>query len=134
MKFHVRDVPAFGNCLFESIGRSCDIGAVNLREIVVSFLKIPNQKLHDEPLMTWIEGDLDDYIKMISKNGAWGSGLEISILANVLHRRIIVYAPGSKGLQECKIIAEFYPKNTFFKDVHILFIGNHYMQLTEAAP
>lgn len=129
MKFQVRDVPAAGNCLFEAIGRSCDIAAPSLREIVASFLKIPNQQLQDEPLKTWIEGPLDDYIKMISRNGAWGSGLEISILANLLHRRIIVYAPSGKT---AKIIAEFYPKNTFFKDINILFVGNHYMQLIES--
>ena len=128
-KFEIRDVPAAGNCLFEAIGRSCEISAHNLREIVVSFLKIPNQELQDEPVKTWIEGPIDKYIETISKNGAWGGGLEISILANVLHRRIIVYA--RTGNSSAKIIAEFYPKETAFKDIHILYVGNHYMQLIE---
>ena len=128
-KFEIRDVPAAGNCLFEAIGRSCEISAHNLREIVVSFLKIPNQELQDEPVKTWIEGPIDKYIETISKNGAWGGGLEISILANVLHRRIIVYA--RTGNSSAKIIAEFYPKETTFKDIHILYVGNHYMQLIE---
>ena len=132
-KFSIRDVPAAGNCLFEAIGRSCDMSAHNLREIVVSFLKIPNQELQDEPVKTWIEGPIDKYIQTISKNGAWGGGLEISILANLLHRRIIVYAPsGSSGnARHAKIIAEFYPKETILKDIHILYVGNHYMQLIE---
>jgi hypothetical protein len=127
MSFRVRDVPRDGNCLFESIGRSLGVPAVDLRALVVSFLKVPNQKLQKEPLKVWIT-ELDDYIQKISKNGFWGGGLEIGILAQIFNRRIVVYSKSDK--KKAEMIAEYIPEEDIFSAVYILYVGrNHYMQL-----
>jgi len=126
MQFIVKDVPGNGNCLFEAIGRSLGVPAADLRELVVSFLKIPGQTLKKEPITAWVT-DLDDYIKKISRNGFWGGGIEMGIIAQIFHRRILVYTRDHKN---GKLLAEYIPDNEYFKGINVLYVGgNHYMQL-----
>ena len=126
MSFTVKDVPGNGNCLFEAIGRTLGVPAADLRGLVVSFLKIPNQKLKNESLDAWIT-DLDDYITKISRNGFWGGGIEMGVIAQMFHRKIIVY---TKNQRRAEMIAEYIPDEDYFEAVSILYVGrNHYMQL-----
>lgn len=131
MKFAVRDVPGDGNCMFEAVGRQLKVSAKDLRDLVIHYLRTPNQTLQGEPLKVWIQ-NLDEYTAKMSRQGTWGGGIELAVIANMFHRKIYVYKENGKSGD---LIAEFIPKNYNNLDVYVLFCGNnHYKILSKSSP
>jgi len=131
MKYFVKDVPGDGNCLFHAIGRSLGVPNRDLRDLVISYLRVPNQTIRGENLNNWVP-NLDSYIEEMSLNSMWGGALESSIVAHMFNRRILVYVRSKNG--GASLLAEYPPENQYFKDLAILYTGNHYMQLIETPP
>lgn len=145
MKFRVKDVPGSGNCLFEAVGRSADISASDLRQKTVDWMRLPNQHLHGENLSMWIQNGapeivqgadpIDSYTKYMQRSGTWGGGIELAVLATMLHRPILVYASESREPNVASRIAEFLPDASqdqlnMLPAICILYVGRaHYMQL-----
>ena len=142
MQFIVRNVPAIGNCLFEAVGRSIDVSASDLRQRTVEWMMIPNQTLFGDSFQTWL-GDVsvEKYSNSMSKNGTWGGGIELAIIAKLIHRPIVVFASNSSELNTAKRIAEFIPdldssiptkkeELDNLSTVCVLYVGgSHYMQI-----
>jgi hypothetical protein len=131
MRYEVCDVPGDGNCLFHAIGRSLGVPNKDLRELVISYLRVPNQTINGDKLSLWIT-NLDEYVSEMSRNAVWGSGIESSVVAHMFNRRILVYTRDRKG--GAILMAEFPPEKRYFKDLAILYTGNHYLQLVETPP
>jgi hypothetical protein len=110
---------------------------MELRKAVVEWMLIPDQKLHGEKVSEWITWNgnqsLEEYTKSMSRNGTWGGGIELAVLASILQKPILVFA---KNPTESKRIAEFLPDVTSDTDIKnlpvicILYVGrSHYMNL-----
>ena len=133
--FQVQDVPAVGNCLFESVGRTVGSTAAELRAAAVAWMRLPEQMLHGEQVANWIlwngNMSLEAYTENMAKDGVWGGGIELAVLSSLLQRPILVYERHDKSL---KRIAEFLPDNMDPQPlpvICILYVGrSHYMQLT----
>lgn len=139
--FKVQDVPGNGNCMFESVGRTAGIPAPELRRQVVTWMKQPNRKLHDVNLSDWIEWNtgktLPHYVSQMSRNGEWGTGIELATMATILNCAIVVY--GRDGAGMAKRLAEFLPSSApnpaELPAICVLYVNNnHYMQLIPIVP
>jgi hypothetical protein len=134
-RFKIRDVPGDGNCLFHSVALSINSNATELRKAVVDWMLVPDQMLHGEKVSEWIQWNgnqnLQQYTQTMSRNGTWGGGIELAVLASILQKPILVYAKDT----EAKRIAEFLPdvKDIDIKTlptICILYVGRaHYMNL-----
>lgn len=145
MRFRVKDVPGAGNCLFEAVGRGVKIDAGELRALAVEWMLVPAQKLHGEDLALWIQNGAEiqlsstdpvgSYVAHMRRSGVWGGGIELAVLATLLHRPILVYASESSDPNKASRVAEFLPdgpRNEIERlpAVCILYVGRaHYMQL-----
>jgi len=112
IQFLVQDVPGQGNCLFEAIGRSANISASVLRRAAVQWMLVPNRTLHGEKIDNWVEWNtgqtLQRYASSISRDGEWGSGIELAVISSLLNCAILVYEKQSNTQQAVKI-SEFLP-------------------------
>ncbi len=135
----VQDVPGQGNCLFEAIGRSANISASILRSAAVQWMLVPNRTLHGEKMENWVEWNtgqsLHQYASTISRDGEWGSGIELAVLSSLLKCAILVYEKHNNTQQAVKI-SEFLPDGTDEKSkgalptLAVLYVNrSHYMQL-----
>lgn len=145
MRFRVKDVPGAGNCLFEAVGRTAGVDASTLRHRAVEWMQVPKQTLHGEELALWIstgaeirlsESDpIGSYVAHMQRPGTWGGGIELAVMATLLHRPILVYAAESSDPSKASRVAEFLPDGTReeverLPAVCILYVGRaHYMQL-----
>ena len=145
MRFRVKDVPGAGNCLFEAVGRGVNVDASELRQRAVEWMLVPNQNLHGEALALWIQNGAEiqlsstdpvgSYVAHMRKSGVWGGGIELAVLATVLHRPVLVYATESTDPNKASRVAEFLPDGPkdevdLLPAVCILYVGRaHYMQL-----
>jgi len=145
MRFRVKDVPGAGNCLFEAVGRSVGVDAPALRQQCVEWMQVPNQRLHGEDLALWIStgsevalsasNPVASYVAHMKRSGTWGGGIELAVLATLLHRPILVYAAESTDPSKASRVAEFLPDGPKqevdrLPVVCILYVGRaHYMQL-----
>jgi hypothetical protein len=145
MRFRVRDVPGAGNCLFEAVGRTAGVEASVLRQLAVDWMQVPNQKLHGEDLALWVStgaeiplspaNPIASYVTHMKRAGTWGGGIELAVLATLLHRPILVYAAESSDPSKGTRVAEFLPDGPQdeikkLPAVCILYVGRaHYMQL-----
>jgi hypothetical protein len=145
MRFRVKDVPGAGNCLFEAVGRNVGVDASELRRTAVEWMLMPNQKLHGEELSLWIQNGAEiplskhdpvgSYVAHMRKSGVWGGGIELAVLATLLHRPVLVYAAESSDPGKASRVAEFLPDGPrdeidLLPAVCILYVGRaHYMQL-----
>ena len=88
-----------GNCLFEALGQGVDKSARTVRAAVVKHLTT-----HAARYTPWWDGTLpekgnkpcasyDDYLKLLAKEGAWGSFLEVTGAAVHYDRPIAVFEP-----------------------------------------
>lgn len=150
MRFRVKDVPGAGNCLFEAVGRTVNVHASDLREKAVQWMQIPNQRLHGESLELWIQNGAEiplsqsdpigSYVAHMKRSGTWGGGIELAVLATLLHRPILVYACESTDPTRANRVAEFLPDGPqetiqLLPTVCILYVGRaHYMQLIPDEP
>ena len=136
-KFRVIDVPGYGNCLFEAVGRSVGISADNLRTQTVDFMKT-TEKLHGIDIRDWIawnaEAQATSYIEKMSRPGTWGGGIELAIMSTMLRKPIVVFSKEHTG--SAKRIAEFLPDECTAHELEstgviaVLYVGSsHYMQL-----
>lgn len=138
------DVPGSGNCLFEAVGRNVGVDAGNLRRATVDWMRVPLQRLHGEDLALWIANASEvplgsdaiaSYTARMEKSGVWGGGIELAVMATVLHRPILVYAGETVDPSRATRIAEFLPDAeqdvvNALPAICILYVGRaHYMQL-----
>ena len=127
--FSILDVPAYGNCLFEAVGRSVGIEASQLRKDACAFMENGSNTLHGEKITDWIawnaEAPNETYIREMKRDGTWGGGIELAILATLLEKAIVVYEKSGKR------IAEFLPdKKDNLGAIMILWVHKmHYMQI-----
>ena len=90
-KLRCKTISSDGNCLFRAIGDQV-YGDSNkyqsLRDSVVAYMK-----QHEEYFTSFIEDDekFDDYVEKMSKDGEWGSEIELVILSRILVVDIIVH-------------------------------------------
>jgi hypothetical protein len=135
-KFRIVDVPAVGNCMFESVGRTLKIDARHLRQKCVDWMRTPDRQLHGESLANWIQWNtglkVEDYARKMERDGEWGGGTELAILSSMYNTAIVVYSRDKST--EAKRIAEFVPDGV--KDpasvpaICILYVNRaHYMQM-----
>jgi len=145
MKFRVQDVPGTGNCLFEAVGRTAQIDAAVLRRATVAWMRVPMQRLHGEELALWISNASEvtlgpdaiaSYTSRMEKSGVWGGGIELAVMATLLHRPILVHASETVDPSRATRIAEFLPDDASqevllsLPAICILYVGRaHYMQL-----
>lgn len=145
MRFRVKDVPGAGNCLFEAVGRTAGVDASTLRQLAVDWMQVPNQRLHGEDLAMWISNGSDvplnaenpvaSYVSHMKRAGTWGGGIELAVLATMLHRPILVFATDARDPSKASRVAEFLPDGPRdavdrLPAVCILYVGRaHYMQL-----
>lgn len=136
-RFRVVDVPGYGNCLFEAVGRSVGISADALRDQTVAFMKEKNT-LHNIDIQDWItwnaEAQASSYIERMSRSGTWGGGIELAIMSTMLKKPIVVFS--KDGDNGAKKIAEFLPDKCANEEIQgfgviaVLYVGSsHYMQL-----
>lgn len=138
MKFIVKNVPAIGNCLFEAVGRSIDVTAKDLRQKTVQWMIQPNQTLFGDSFQIWLdEIPIQKYANDMAREGTWGGGIELAIIAKLIHRPIIVFASNTPDVAKANRIAEFIPDTEnnieLIEDmipVCIFYVGGaHYMQI-----
>ena len=127
--FSIIDVPAYGNCLFEAVGRSVGKDAYQLRKDACAFMENEANTLHGEKITDWIawnaEAPYSQYISEMKREGTWGGGIELAVLSTLLEKAIVVYERSGKR------IAEFLPdKKENMGAIMILWVHKmHYMQI-----
>jgi len=118
-----------GNCLFGSCAFLLHTTHDNLRNKVVTVMKeYPTLKINGKTLAEWIEmaGNNKNYPSHVSKNGTWGSGIELALISIMYNRCIrIMKREETKFVQ----IAEFFPE--YEDPMYLLYSGSHYDALTE---
>jgi hypothetical protein len=134
-KFKVQDVPPHGNCLFESVGRSLNIQARDLRKQTVQWMLAPDRKLHSELLSDWIQWNsgksLQAYTNEMAREGVWGGGIELAVMASMTMHAIVVYG---RDDGRAKRLAEFLPDGVADTEslpaICVLYVNrSHYMQM-----
>ena len=95
-QYNLIPAPANNNCLFGAIiiallGMYTQDGETELRRRVVEFMR-NNREIYDDPMILELgEGNLDNYIANMGKNGVWGGVTEIITLEMILGRCINVW-------------------------------------------
>jgi hypothetical protein len=95
-QYNLIPAPANNNCLFGAIiiallGMYIQDGETELRRRVVEFMR-NNREIYDDPMILELgEGNLDNYIANMGKNGVWGGVTEIITLEMILGRCINVW-------------------------------------------
>jgi hypothetical protein len=95
-QYNLIPAPANNNCLFGAIiiallGMYTQDGEAELRRRVVEFMR-NNREIYNDPMILELgEGNLDNYIANMGKNGVWGGVTEIITLEMILGRCINVW-------------------------------------------
>ena len=130
----IRPNAGAGNCLFEALGQGIDKASRAVRAAVVRHLET-----HSDRYQPWWDGklpakgekpcaDWKDYTKLLAKDGAWGSNLEVTAAAVHYDRPIAVFhAKGGAGPHVFNATG----KN---KPLALWFTGAHYELLEGSLP
>lgn len=130
-----------GNCLFRSCSYHFGTSHTQLRSRVVKVIREhPTLMIEDTPLQDWISiygHNPETYVDYISRDGVYGTALELSILSILYKRTILVFSHGRKRRHlhdKCQTfkrsstshnliqLAEYFPE--FGKPAFLLFIGD----------
>lgn len=95
--------PANGNCLFEAVSVQLDRTPEDLRQSVVNYLR-HNRAYQglDEHVQfeNFVEGNFDDYLDNMSRDGEWGDHVIVVGLSQMLHRNIAIITSSPETVQE----------------------------------
>lgn len=109
-----------GNCLFQSCSYHLDVDHKTLRQQVSWIIhKYPDLPINNSPLREWIKWlnyDIIEYSNYISKDGVYGTALELTLISIMYRRCIRVKNPNNVQ------IAEYFPE--FGNPFYLLFMGN----------
>ena len=122
--FKIINIPKDGNCLFASLAfglrklKGLNIDAASVREEIAEFYtKNLELRLNDGTLEEWMrrsEHCINCYIKKISKNGIWGSHMEIVMASLRFNIKINIWTYNTK-ISEFTPIETISPKNILGK-------------------
>ena len=121
----IRPNTGAGNCLFEALGQGIDKASRAVRAAVVRHLET-----HSDRYQPWWDGklpakgekpcaDWKDYTKLLAKDGAWGSNLEVTAAAVHYDRPIAVFhAKGGAGPHIFNATGKNQPLALWFTGAH----------------
>lgn len=132
-----------GNCMFNScaylLSADCRRSPrkpcqCQLRkEISQVVLNFPQMLINGQTVDEWVKfngySSRQDYAQKISKNGVWGDGLCLAIIAMLYSRSICIYESSSESSSGCpnhdfKLMTEYFPE--LGKPLRLLYRNSHY--------
>lgn len=131
--FQLRKSIGDGNCLFRSLGYLLQVNHEHLRHGISKIIKRnPDLIINGEEIYKWVKWSnsyskdnprkiCKEYARRMKKNGTWGTGLEIMIVAFAFGRTIHVMRRQNKKYIQ---VAEYFPE--FGNDIYLLWYGAHY--------
>jgi hypothetical protein len=113
------------SCLFDSLASFVNLSSINLRKIIVEYLKT-NPKLLDDlranDIIKWTENlDLNNYTDRMSKQNTWGGAIEIRAFCDLFCVNVIIHVLYTNKKFEINT-CNSKPK----AEIHLSYNGSHF--------
>lgn len=132
IEFQEKIVPGDGNCLFHSFGEAFNIPQGNMRIAIAMYLERNRKtKINGMKIEEWLELEkempLDNYCKLIRKDGIWGGNMEIGVVSRMYKVNIFVLKKDVIN-KKYKIISSYVHDNNA-RNIFLIYDGAHYNYL-----
>jgi hypothetical protein len=115
------------SCLFDSLSQFTNKNSIELRQIIVSYLKT-NPKLLDDisfhEMMSWEDTHVDKYLNEMNQVNTWGGAIEIKAFSDLFKTNVFVHIPMIQRNVE-------FLHHQSSPSIHLLWTGNHFIPLPQ---